>query len=93
MATAYSNGMSANEARNIDLQQEIDCTPLNLCKSPVVNEASSSGTIPIDGEGVHVKETLKQLIQNRRMAEGKDALTVSFQDENSNSSMHEVSIL
>lgn len=52
------------------VQGETDSKPLNLCKQPPSNTSSD--------DPQHVKRTLKTLIQTRRLAEGKDAITIDF---------------
>jgi len=60
-----------NGGVEISVKNESDSKPLNLCKQRPSNE---------EGDPVRVKDTLKELIRSRRIAEGKDELTVDFDE-------------
>ncbi|XP_060068965.1 uncharacterized protein LOC132549078 [Ylistrum balloti] len=69
MAAIVCVSLISNNSIPIMVQSQMDSKPLNLCKQQPSNN-------PDDPQ--RVKQTLKTLIQSRRLAEGKDAITIDF---------------
>ncbi|OWF43542.1 Segmentation protein cap'n'collar [Mizuhopecten yessoensis] len=74
MAAIVCVSLINNNSIPIMVQSETDSKPLNLCKQQPRNK-------PDDPQ--RVKQTLKTLIQSRRLAEGKDAITIDFEKRQS----------